>query len=195
MDQTQSHFYFERLKKLQFRFFKTHLILFNPYRIAYKVILKGNVLEVGSGIGRVLNYIRPRGIGVDHNVESVNFSKSRDLEAYSYAEFCDTFSFKTFDTLLYSHIFEHVNDSDQLALLKQYVSYLKPKGKIVVICPQEKGFKSDSTHIRFVSRIDIVNFLLNNGFSNVKSISYPLPSIFGSTFVYNENIVWGFLKD
>ena len=39
----------------------------NPYRWNVRRLAKGRVLDVGCGIGRCLDFIRPRGVGVDPN--------------------------------------------------------------------------------------------------------------------------------
>jgi hypothetical protein len=54
------------------------------------------------------------------------------------------------------------------------------------ITPQERGYKSDSTHIHFTDFGDLKNLAERNGLTVVKSYSFPFPRSAGRAFVYNE---------
>ncbi|HEY7625699.1 MAG TPA: hypothetical protein VH761_01480, partial [Ilumatobacteraceae bacterium] len=57
--------YAGRLQELSGRWWKRFLP--NPYRWNVRRLATGRVLDVGCGIGRCLDFVKPRGVGVDPN--------------------------------------------------------------------------------------------------------------------------------
>lgn len=161
-----------------------------PYKWNIQRLKPGFVLDIGCGIGRNLLHLNGHGIGVDHNPTSIEVSKSRGLEAYNVEDFLASAynTPETFDSILLAHVAEHMTEDDFVGLLKQYVHLLKANGKIIVITPQEKGFKSDDTHVQFMDFGIIKNMLKKVGFNNVKQYSFPFPRIIGHIFKFNEFI-------
>ena len=72
-----------------------------------------------------------------------------------------------FDSLLLAHVLEHLTTEDGIALLRKYTPFIKDK--VVVICPQEKGFASDETHINFLKHKDIEQMLKSCGLKKSKT--------------------------
>ena len=64
--------------------------------------------------------------------------------------------------------------------------FLKPGGKVLFICPQERGYASDSTHVRFVDLDALAALSRKVGLEPVKSFSFPFPRLAGKAFLYNE---------
>lgn len=167
--------------------------LFNvqyPYKWNIQRLKPGFVLDIGCGIGRNLLHLDGNGIGVDHNPTSIEVSKNRGLEAYNVEDFLASAynTPETFDSILLAHVAEHMTEDDFVGLLKQYVHLLKANGKIIVITPQEKGFKSDDTHVQFMDFGIVKGMLKKVGFNNVKQYSFPFPRIIGHIFKFNEFI-------
>ena len=154
----------------------------------------GFVLEVGCGIGRNLLSLRKIGIeaiGVDHNAHSVEEAVRRGFNALTVETFNSMYSDKKrqFDTLLVSHVLEHMTKLEAANLISFYLPYLKQQGRIIVITPQEKGFSSDSTHIEFMN-FDIVSEVLEQSdLTIVEKYSFPLPRFFGKLFTHNEFVI------
>ena len=166
------------------KFFNVQL----PYKYNIQSLKPGFILDIGCGIGRNLLHLNGNGIGVDHNPTSVEVSRSRGLKAYTVDEFMDSSYNKpeTFDSILLAHVAEHMNGNDFIKLLKQYTYLLKKNGKVIVITPQEKGFKSDDTHVQFMDFATIKELLNKIGFINIRQYSFPFPRIVGYFFKFNE---------
>lgn len=161
-----------------------------PYKYNIQRLKPGFVLDIGCGIGRNLLHLNGNGVGVDHNPTSIEVSKSRDLKAYTVDDFLKS-SYnrpETFDSILLAHVAEHMTGDDVTKLLKQYLHLLKNDGRIIVITPQEKGFKSDDTHVQFMDFITVKNLLKQINVNITRQYSFPFPRIIGHFFKFNEFI-------
>jgi len=162
-----------------------------PYRWNLRRLQPGFVLDVGSGLGRNLANLGGSGVGVDHNEESVRLSRQRGLTAYTPEEFAAS-EFATpgrFDSLLLAHVAEHLSEPEGISLLRDYVEFVKPGGKVIVICPQEKGYRTDATHVRFLDHADIRRLCEQVGATVQRQFSFPFPRPVGKVFPYNEFVV------
>jgi SAM-dependent methyltransferase len=159
-----------------------------PYKYNIQSLKPGFVLDIGCGIGRNLLHLNGNGIGVDHNSTSIEVSKNRGLKAYTVDDFLKSTYNKpeTFDSILLAHVAEHMTGDDFITLLKQYINLLKKDGKIIVITPQEKGFKSDDTHVQFMDFATVKNLLKQIDFNATKQYSFPFPRVVGHFFKFNE---------
>ena len=54
------------------------------------------------------------------------------------------------------------------------------------ICPQERGYASDPTHVWFATGPDLVELSREVGLEPGRSWSFPLPRSAGRIFIYNE---------
>ncbi len=184
--------YTARLQRLEGGLLKRIAGPVNPYRWNIRRLAKGRVLDVGCGIGRNLRYLgRNDALGVDHNKASVEVVRTLGFKAQTLEEFEDVKESynNSFDSILISHVLEHLSITQARDLVTYYLPSLKKGGKVVVICPQEKGYSSDSTHVTYFSISDLELLLGEIGIKKVCSGSFPLPKKFGRLFIYNENIV------
>ena len=185
---TQSSTYTQRLSSLQYVWWKRFLHVQAPYAWNLRRLNLGFVLDLGCGVGRNLQNLRGFGIGVDHNPTSVAEARSRGFEAYTVEEFpaaLDTSSRK-FDTLLLAHVLEHLTPEEHVQIISQYLCYIKPEGKVVLITPQEAGFESDPTHQVFVDTHRMMQIGEACNLTELKSFSFPFPRFIGRYFKYNE---------
>jgi len=161
------------------------------YRWNLKRLGLGRTLDVGCGIGRNLGNLSKDSIGVDHNAHSVELAKRTGFNAVTVEEFMkNKYGKESFDSMLLAHVLEHLTTQDGIAIIKEYLPYVS--NKVVVICPQEKGFKTDETHINYLNHKDIEQILEKSGLTVIKSYSFPLHKLIGSkTFTYNETVVVG----
>ena len=191
--ETSSDKYAQRLIDLQERNWKKKLSFLNPYRYHISKVCHGNVLEVGCGIGRVLEFIPNRSVGVDHNKKSISEAKAKGLNAYHSQDFLDgdLFEYESFDTLLFSHVLEHMSMEEAKDILSMYLPYLKNGGRVVLITPQEKGQKSDETHVTYMSQERLSTLALSVHLVKTSGYSFPFPSFFSSYFIYNEHVFIG----
>jgi SAM-dependent methyltransferase len=187
---TRRRSYTERLESLEGARWKRLLDVQRPYRWNLRRLKLGRVLDVGCGLGR--NLVAFEGaVGVDHNQSSVAEARRRGLTAWSTDEWpdCPDAVPGTFDTMLVAHVLEHMDQRTGLAVLGSYLPYLKPEAALVLICPQERGYASDPTHVRWVDDVALVGTAEALGFVPVRSYSFPLPRVLGRAFTYNEFVL------
>jgi SAM-dependent methyltransferase len=183
--------YTERLATLETSGLKRLLPTQAPYRWNLRRLDLGRVLDVGCGLGRNLLACSPSSVGVDHNEHSVATARARGLNAYTPDEFnaSDDGKPESFDSLLCAHVLEHLDQDVAEELLATYLPSVKPGGKVVLITPQEAGFASDATHVRFVDLDGLRAHVETAGLDVVRSYSFPLPRAAGRSFKYNEFVM------
>lgn len=190
---TKDRRYTARLAAQESVWWKRALNVQAAYRWNLRRLKPGFVLDIGCGIGRNLNHLNGHGIGIDHNSESVEVARSRGLQAFTPEEF-ELTSFSAadrFDSILLSHVAEHMSEREVVRLLCKYVPTLKPGGRVIIITPQEYGYGSDPTHVQFMDFETLKNIVIESGLIPVKQYSFPLPRIFGRLFKYNEFVFVG----
>jgi 2-polyprenyl-3-methyl-5-hydroxy-6-metoxy-1,4-benzoquinol methylase len=140
---------------------KNKLNVQQPYYWNILRLQPGKTLDIGCGVGRILKKLPAGSVGVDHNKHSIDYAKARQLRAFLPDEFLGSKKYKAekFDSILLSHVLEHMTVADAVALLKTYLPHLGKDGKVIVICPQERGYASDSTHITFMDQAMIGDIL------------------------------------
>ncbi|MEU7022609.1 class I SAM-dependent methyltransferase [Streptomyces sp. NPDC046203] len=188
MSGTESSDYTQRLTRLESSGIKRFLPTQAPYRWNLKRLRLGRVLDVGCGIGRNLLNCGPDSVGVDHNATSVATCRARGLTAYTPEELeaapdCGPGSF---DSLLCAHVLEHMDETLGNAILEQYLPLVKPGGSVVLICPQEAGYRTDATHVRFVDFDGLRTHAEKMGLDIARTYSFPFPRAVGKSFPYNE---------
>ncbi|MGA9770339.1 MAG: class I SAM-dependent methyltransferase [Blastocatellia bacterium] len=159
-----------------------------PYRWNLHRLNLGFTLDIGCGLGRNLVNLDGNGVGVDHNERSVEIARSRGLRAFTADDFQRSpFNAKaTFDSLLLSHVAEHMTEQQVIALMKAHLHLVKPGGQVIIITPQESGYRSDPTHVQFTNFESLRRIVLESGLIYIKEYSFPFPRVFGRLFKYNE---------
>jgi 2-polyprenyl-3-methyl-5-hydroxy-6-metoxy-1,4-benzoquinol methylase len=183
--------YAERLRTREAVWWKRMLDVQRPYRAHLRRLKLGEVLDIGCGIGRNLVNLEGHGVGVDPNVDAIATCKQRGLRAFTPDEFATSDYAKpgTFDTLLISHVLEHLQDADALALITSNLPYIRSGGRAVFITPQEAGYKSDPTHVAFVDLARLDDLARRAGLEPVSAYSFPFPRPVGKLFKYNEFVL------
>ena len=187
-EDTSSESYTVRLQTRSSVWWKRILDVQAPYRWNLRRLHLGRTLDIGCGIGRNLQNLGPGSIGVDHNVTSIATARDRGHEAYTLEEWeaSPARQPSSFDSLLLAHVIEHMDEQSGKALLVSYLPYLRPGGQVLFICPQERGYASDATHVRFTTDADLATLALGAGLQVEKSFSFPFPRATGRFFTYNE---------
>jgi len=184
--------YAERLRRLETVWWKRALDVQRPYRRNLARLRLGRTLDVGAGLGRNLAHLPVGSVGVDHNPDSVAIARGRGLDMLTSQEFDERAAgLGHFDSLLMSHVLEHMSTTEGDRLLDHYLPHIKPAGTVVLICPQERGYATDATHVRFVDPAVLREHAQRHRISQIESRSFPLPKIAGRVFAYNEFLFVG----
>jgi SAM-dependent methyltransferase len=186
---TRSQEYADRLRNLSGARWKQVLDVQRPYRWNLHRWGLGRTLDVGCGIGRNLINLGGDSVGVDHNAESVAECRARGLEAYTTEEWQvgpEVAVPESFDGLLLAHVLEHIQPEHWEGILSAYLPYLKSGGTVMIICPQEKGYTTDSTHVHFTDGRQMADLATGVGLTVEKNYSFPFPRVAGRFFPYNE---------
>ncbi len=180
--------YTERLATKESAGWKQRLDVQAPYRWNIRQLALGRTLDIGCGIGRNLAHLDGSGVGVDHNPTSVALARERGFEAYTADEFAQTPHARpaAFDSLLLAHVVEYMSEADALGLLRSYLPHVRPGGKVVLITPQEKGYTTDATHVRFCGFPEVAALCATAGLGVDRQFSFPFPRPVGKVFPYND---------
>lgn len=183
--------YAERLIRLQTARWKRWLNVQALHRWNLRRLDPGFTLDIGCGIGRNLLHLRRQSIGVDVNEHCVRTAKARGLPAFTPTEFrrSEHCAAGRFDTLLLAHVAEHMTEDQVGSLLAEYEPLVRPEGKLILISPQEAGFRSDPTHVELMDFARLARISGRLGFHIERTFSFPLPRWAGRLFTYNEFIV------
>jgi SAM-dependent methyltransferase len=190
---TRTEEYAARLETLGGASWKRWLDVQAPYRWNLRRLDLGFTLDVGCGIGRNLAHIDGRGVGVDHNPQSVAIARRRGFEVYLEEPFWGSSRAtpESFDALLFSHVLEHMPLSEASALVGKYLHLVRGSGQVVLITPQEAGHRSDSSHVAFADFETLHRILADHRLRPQRSFSFPFPRIVGRVFPFNEFVVVG----
>jgi 2-polyprenyl-3-methyl-5-hydroxy-6-metoxy-1,4-benzoquinol methylase len=183
--------YAQRLSNVQGAWWKRLLRVQTVYARHLRRLDLGFVLDVGCGVGRSLRNLEGNGVGVDVSEAAVRRCREQGFEAYSKPEF-DSLGIgaqRTFDSVLFAHVLEHMTRQEAIDLLDEYRRFVRPDGIAVLICPQERGYASDDSHVTFLDAGDMVDVASEAGLAVERSYSFPFPRRLGRLFVYNESIV------
>lgn len=189
---TRGKEYAQRLIRLQMTPWKRWLDVQAPFRWNLNRLQPGFTLVVGCGIGRDLLNLHGNGVGVDTNEHCVRTARARGFTAFTPAELYASAEYARpgrFDTLLLAHVAEHMTEDQAVGVLQGYESLIRPGGALILIAPQEAGFRSDPTHVQMMDFARLERMAERVGFTPERAFSFPLPRWAGHVFTYNEFVV------
>lgn len=181
--------YADRLTRLSGRWWKQALDVQRPYRHNIERLALGTALDIGCGIGRNLAYLDDGSVGIDHNADSIGVARSRGLDAWTTEEFFRTPQVAVegrYDGLLAAHLVEHMPFEQGVEVLASYLPFLRAGARCVLICPQERGYASDDTHVLFADFAVLRRVSERLGLVPEREYSFPFPRPVGKVFTYNE---------
>lgn len=190
MSDSTSDDYAGRLKGHQV-WWKRMLDVQAPYRWNLRRLKPGFMLDVGCGLGRNLAHVGGRGVGVDPNRACLAEARAKGFTVYTPEDFPASPEARAaaFDTLLVSHVIEHMAFDAARALVEGYLPYVKPGGQVILITPQEWGHASDPTHVHFMDMAELKRLAGVLGLSVTRAYSFPFPRWAGRLFKYNEFVL------
>jgi len=189
---SQSEAYAARLERLEGARWKRWLDVQAPYRWNLRRLALGRTLEIGCGIGRNLLHLGPGAVGVDPNPSAVATARSRGCCAFLPEELADSPEARApFDALLFAHVLEHMRRDEAAALVARHLPHLRSRGRVVLIAPQEAGFRSDPTHVEFLDASALADLLAGAACRVERAYSFPLPRVLGRIFPHNEFVMVG----
>ena len=149
--------------------------------------LKGNVLDLGCGIGEIANYVESREhyFGLDINPYCVEYLQRKGLWAKIGSVYQIPLDTASMDVIILSHVLEHLEEPD--TALAEISRVLKPSGTFIVIVPMHHGYTTDSTHRIFYQPKQLAELAQRHHYE-VKNISiFPIPWEFlGELFYFFE---------
>jgi len=133
-----------------------------------KDIVKGNVLEIGTGEGYGVKEIAPfvdKLTTIDQYVTDIDLTKFNNVEFVKMTVPALDFPDNTFDFVFSFQVIEHIEDDKEY--LKEISRVLKPGGKFICTTPNIKTTLSRNPwHIREYKKQELKDLMLNY-FSNV----------------------------
>lgn len=189
---TADRAYAERLAAISGVRWKRLLHVQAPYQAHIRRLHLGRTVDIGCGIGRNLASLGPGSVGIDHNRHSVELARSQGLAAFTLDEFFtdDALSApESYDSLLASHLVEHLDPAQARTILARYTGLLRPGGRVAFITPQERGYASDPTHVTLAGYDELRALAHDLGLAVERTYSFPFPRWAGAVFVYNEFVV------
>lgn len=184
--------YADRLERLAGARWKRWLDVQAPYRWHLRRLALGRTLDLGCGIGRHLEQLPAGSVGIDPNPHAVAAARRRGCEAYGPAAFrASPRAAERFDALLVAHVLEHLPRAAAESLVAQHIRFLRAGARVVLITPQERGFRSDPSHVEFLDLAALREILARSGCEVLRSYSFPLPRAFGRVFAHNEFVAVG----
>jgi 2-polyprenyl-3-methyl-5-hydroxy-6-metoxy-1,4-benzoquinol methylase len=183
--------YTARLQQKSSAWWKVLLSVQLPYRLHVRSLKLGKCLDIGCGIGRLLKVLPQGSLGIDHNEHSVALCEQQGLRALTVDQFWEqqkTLA-EIFDSFMLAHVCEHMTPGKSEELLSSLLQFLRPGGRVVLVCPQESGYRSDASHVTWMDFDGLAALSQRVGLQTVRQYSFPFPRLFGRWFRYNEFVV------
>jgi len=150
-------------------------LLYRKFLLYPKLIkyLRGEVLDVGCGIGDMLRF-RPGTIGADINPLTIDWLKSQGLNAYLMESDKLPFRDAGFDSVVLDNVLEHI--ADPTVLLSEIKRVLRPSGWLLLGVPGERGYASDDDHKVFYGQDLLTSVISAAGFRPITFFYTPFRS-------------------
>ena len=156
--------------------------------------VSGPTIDFGCGAGQLLARLPAGSIGLEINPHLVEELRRTGLNARTYDPGVDQFALRDFsrdcyETLVISHVIEHLPDSAQtLRALWRACGRIGIR-RIIVVVPGWKGFLLDKTHKNFVDQryLEKHGLLSFEGYAVTKARYFPINvEGLGKVFAYHE---------
>lgn len=151
---------------------------------ALRTYLKGDVLDLGCGIGEVANYVeaQDRYFGVDINPYCVEYLQSKRLWAKLGSAYEIPLDSESVDVVIMSHVLEHLDDPARA--MNEISRVLRPSGTLIVIVPMRYGYTTDSTHRIFYDPGRLRKIAKEHHYDVQSILVFPIPWEFLGNYFY-----------
>lgn len=103
------------------------------YKFAQKNLGKfSRVLDLGSGTGTFLEFIGEKAVGLEFNLENVEYCQNRNLNVVHGDARSIPFNNDTFDAVFCSHLLQVFSPNEIASVFKEINRVLKPNGRLVI---------------------------------------------------------------
>ena len=142
-------------------------------------------LDVGTGLGDLLDFLPLGSQGIDINQENVNYAKSlgRDVVLTSSVF---PFSESTWRQVVSDQVLEHL--MDPVSFLSEVRRVLIPGGIFIVGIPCYSGYLRDPDHKRFYDLNSLKILMHDNGFAFKSHHFFPFPFSFFGRFMRQQSL-------
>lgn len=167
-----------------------------PWLRAAAGFVEGPAIDLGCGVGELLERLPAGSVGLEINEASVAHCRDKGLEVSYYDGWADDWQLSVvrdeglrYDTLIMSHVLEHLDDP--VDVLHRLLATGGPLGlrQLLIIVPGRAGFRSQETHRTFVDRDMLSDPVVarGTGFALASTSYFPgdLRAI-GAVFTYHE---------
>jgi SAM-dependent methyltransferase len=167
-----------------------------PWLRAAARFVEGPAIDLGCGVGELLERLPAGSVGLEINKASVEHCRRKGLDVSYYDGWADDWQLSVvqgedlrFDTLIMSHVLEHLDDP--VDVLHHLLAAGGPLGlrQVLIIVPGRAGFRSQETHRTFVDRAMLSDPAVarDTGFALASTSYFPgdLRAI-GDVFTYHE---------
>ena len=147
-------------------------------------LLKGNVLDLGCGIGELANFVEKKSqyFGVDINPFCIDYIRKKGLWGEYGSVYKIPLGSETMDVIMLSHVLEHLESPDNA--LEEISRVLRPSGKLIVIVPMYNGYTKDSTHRFFYGPKQLKEVAQKHDFLIEKFSIFPIAWELLGDFLY-----------
>jgi SAM-dependent methyltransferase len=142
--------------------------------LLYPVILrnvKGNILDVGCGIGDLLSYNK-KIIGVDINPNTIAYCNNKGFDARLMKINELPFQSRTFECVVLDNVLEHVENPT--LLLNEISRVLKKKGLLIIGVPGVRGYDYDPDHKKYYSKVTLISLMKSHNYTLLNAFGMPL---------------------
>jgi len=161
--------FFEKKSRIHY-----NLILHDRWK---KFAKSKNILDAGCGKCEFisLNPYNKKIYGIDINLDAIKIGSERGFKV-KYADVTRNIPFKdnTFDSIIFSHVLEHLESP--VNTINEFKRVLKNKGKIMIIVPNLsfKRFHDDYTHKKLYTKLSLYRLLRDFEFEDIKIENGPM---------------------
>jgi 2-polyprenyl-3-methyl-5-hydroxy-6-metoxy-1,4-benzoquinol methylase len=167
---------------------KTKKIFDARYSSFLPADLNANIIDVGCGSGRMLEWLEKRGFknieGIDASEEQVLLAKRSTIARVIKGNINEwDFGVQKYQLILLLDVLEHLSKSDAITLLQKLSVALKMNGKIIIQVPNcisPFGLRiqyGDITHVTAYNEHSLSQLLKISGFGQVKIHQWLTPII------------------